>query len=218
MPTRRCGARHLTLPGMTVLLTQPGRADGLGPDPYGCVVDITYVSADAERLEVRDFLAAHIPGIASTAVPATAMDAAYAPLVPVVRAEDGRILAAALTCRSQVAAAAAMTGRGEQLFGAALERHSELDLLAVAEDVRGQGLGTLLIKDMQERLVERGVRVWFGNVSVSSDADRLRGFYSTLGFKVLGNGQPLPPLLGKEWIPPFAELPAYFFYRRLPRS
>ncbi|WP_040320056.1 hypothetical protein [Aeromicrobium marinum] len=69
-------------------------------------MEIQYASTDAERLEVRQFLAEHIPGIAITAVPATAMDTAYAPLVPVIRAGSGQILAAALTCRAQVAAGA----------------------------------------------------------------------------------------------------------------
>lgn len=178
-------------------------------------MDIQYVSTDAERLEVREFLAEHIPGIASTAVPATAMDTAYAPLVPVVRDDGGQIVAAALSCRAQVAAGAAMTGMGLRMFGPALDRHSELDLIAVAEDARGNGLGTRLVNDMEAALVRRGVRVWFGNVTEGTDIAQLRKFYSGLGFTVLADGQPLPPLLGVQWVPPFAEPPVFFFYKLL---
>lgn len=181
-------------------------------------MDIEYVSTDAERLEVRDFVAEHIPGIADTAVPVTAMDAAYAPLVPVVRNDSNQIMAAALTCRAQVAAGAAMTGMGQTIFGTALDKHSELDLLAVAEDARGNGLGTLLVNDLEAKLVQRGVRVWFGNVTKDSDAEQLRKFYSELGFKVLANGQPLPPLLGKQWVPPHVEPPVFFFYKLLAKE
>lgn len=178
-------------------------------------MEIQYVSTDAERLEVRDFLAEHIPGIADTAVPAKTMDIAYNPLVPVVRDESGQIVAAALTCRAQLAAGAALTGMGQKMFGTALDRHSELDLIAVAEDARGNGLGTRMVNDMEAELVRRGVRVWFGNVTEGSDITRLRTYYSRLGFKVLADGQPLPPLLGKQWVPPFAEPPVFFFYKLL---
>ena len=181
-------------------------------------MDIEYVSTDTGRVEVRDFIAEHIPGIAATAVPVTAIDAAYAPHVPVVRNDDGRIIAAALTCRAQVAAGAAMTGRGQQMFGTALDKHSELDLLAVAGDARGNGLGTLLVNDMEAKLMHQGVRVWFGNVTADSDVRRLRKFYSELGFTVLADGQTLPPLLGKQWVPPFVEPPVFFFYKLLTRS
>jgi GNAT superfamily N-acetyltransferase len=181
-------------------------------------VDITYVSTDVERLEVHDFLTQHIPGIAPTAVPVTAMDAVYTPLVPVIRDDDDQIVAAALTCRAQLAAGAAMAGMGLKTFGTALDKHSELDLLAVADRARGSGLGTMLVNDMQDKLVQRGVRIWFGNATKDSDVDRLRGFYLGLGFKVLGNGQPLPPLLGKQWVPAFAETPAFFFYKLLPKQ
>ena len=180
-------------------------------------MDITYAATDVERLEVREFLADHIPGIAPTAVPVTAMVAAYTPLVPLIRGDDSQVVAAALTCRAKLAAGAAMTGMGAQTFGTALDRHSELDLLAVAKHARGNGLGTLLVNDLQDKLVEKGVRVWFGNVTEDLNVDQLRVFYTRLGFKVLDDRQPLPPLLGKQWVAPFAEMPVFFFYKLLPK-
>lgn len=181
-------------------------------------MDVTYAATDVERLEVREFLADHIPGIAPTAVPVTAMDPAYTPLVPMIRGDDNQIVAAALTCRAQLAAAAAMTGKGEQTFGTALDKHSELDLLAVAEHARGNGLGTLLVNALQDKLVQNGIRVWFGNVTEDLNVGQLRAFYTRLGFKVLDDRQPLPPLLGKQWVPPFAQMPAFSFYKLLPKQ
>ena len=178
---------------------------------------VEYATTDLERLQIRDFLAEHLPDIAETAVPVTAMDAAYAPLVPVIRGEDDEILAAALTCRAQVAAGAAMVPRLATAFGRALDRHSELDLLAVAVHARGQGLGTELVNDMEGHLIQRGVKVWFGNVVGDGHVDRLREFYSRLGFTVLDDGQPLPPFFGRNWIPPGVEMPAFFFYKTLPK-
>jgi GNAT superfamily N-acetyltransferase len=180
-------------------------------------MEITYASSDEERKEVRDFLAKHIDDIAETAVPATSMDYAFKPLVPLVRGEQGHIVAAALTCRAFMAGSAAVTGLAEQMFGSALDRHSELDLLAVAEEARGQGLGTSLVKELESKLAAQGVRVWFGNVTAGSDVEQLRSFYSGLGFTVLADGQPLPPLLGRQWTPPLTEEPVFFFYKVVPK-
>ena len=187
-----------------------GQSEGEGAP---MTTKINYADTDAERQHVRDFLAEHIPGIASNAVPRTGMDGAYAPLVPLVRGEGGEIVAAALTCRSQLAAGASLMPVMGGQYAAVMDKHSELDLLAVAEGARGQGFGTLLVRDLEARLAERGVRVWFGNVTHDNDAERLRSFYSQLGFTVLDEGQPLPPLLGRNWVPPGVEPPAFFFYK-----
>lgn len=168
-----------------------------------------------ERQEVRDFLAEHIPGIDSNAVPETRLDAMYTPLVPVVRDAEGVVIAAALTCRSQVAAGASMLRASANEYATVLDKHSELDLLAVAPHARGRGLGTQIMNDLEGQLAQRGVRVWFGNVTHDQDAHRLRCFYSRLGFKVLDEGQRLPLLLGKEWMPPNLQPPAFFFYKQI---
>jgi GNAT superfamily N-acetyltransferase len=126
-------------------------------------------------------------------------------------------VAAALTCRAFLAGSAVVTGRAEQMFGPALDRHSELDLLAVAEGSRGHGLGTSLVKELEAQLAAHGVRVWFGNVTAGNEVDRLRSFYSCLGFAVLADGQLLPPLLGRQWTPPLTEQPVFFFYKVVAR-
>lgn len=177
--------------------------------------EIHYAATDHERQEVRDFLAEHITGIAPNAVPRLEMDGAYAPLIPVVRSPEGEIVAAALTCRSQVAAGASLMPALGGQYASVMDKHSELDLIAVAEGARGQGLGAALIAELEARLAERGVRIWFGNVTHDSDVDRLRRFYSSLGFTVLDEGQSLPPLLGKNWVPPGIERPAFYFYKAI---
>ena len=73
--------------------------------------------------------------------------------------ERMRKIAAALTCRTQLAAASVLTGMGAELNWPMLDKYSELDLPAVARSVRGQSLGTKLVSDMEQRLIERGVRV-----------------------------------------------------------
>lgn len=177
---------------------------------------INYANTDDERQEVRDFLADHIPGVQLTAVPQTGMDGAYAPLVPVVRSKQGQIVAAALTCRAQLAARGSLIpALAVEDYTAVMNKHSELDLLAVAESAQGNGLGTSLVLDLEARLAKRGVRVWFGNVTSGTDAERLRSFYSKLGFTVLDDGQPLPPLLGKNWVPPGVEPPVFYFYKSI---
>jgi ribosomal protein S18 acetylase RimI-like enzyme len=57
----------------------------------------------------------------------------------------------------------------------------ELETLAVAEDARGQGIGTLLIEACRERLRAEGVTHWaVGVVEANEDATRL---YERVGFR-----------------------------------
>lgn len=185
---------------------------------HGAAV-IEDVLEDRDRAQVQEFLQGLIPGIAHNAVPMTASDRMYAPVI--VRAVDksGDLVGAALSCRAQAAAMAsampgkALPGLGE--FGSVMDVHSELDLLAVAPDARGKGIGSELMSAVEERLRERGVKWWFGNVTSGLDADRLRRFYSRHGFDVGPPGQPLPPLLGREWVMPGTPPAAFFFWRRL---
>jgi GNAT superfamily N-acetyltransferase len=184
-------------------------------------MDISVAATDAERLEVRDFLAAHIPGIAADAVPALRNDVYYNPIIPIVR--DGTTIAgAALTCTSQLSASASIrASKPGSLPPAAApylrlrDRHSELDLLAVCPTQRGRGIATALIEYMESRLRERGVRVWFGNVTDDLDVGGLTEFYRTRGFTVTELGAPLPPLLGVRWVLPAAEPAALYFYKQL---
>jgi len=187
-----------------------------------CSVDITTADTDDERIAVRDFLAEYIDDIAPNAVPKLQDDDLFKPLVPWVRNESGDIVAAALTCRSQVAAgAAALERRGGPIPTAAgrylpvLDKHNELDLLAVRPDHRGEGLGSRLLTWMENHLQSNGVRVWFGNVTPSLAVPELRRFYARHGFTTTNPTDGLPPLLGRIWVMPNAESPAFYFYKAL---
>lgn len=100
-------------------------------------------------------------------------------------------------------------------YTAVLNRHSELDLISVLPDARGQGIGSQMLAYLEQQLRVRGVRVWFGNVTVDLDVDRLRAFYTSHGFTVLQPVEPLPPFFGHEWVPPSAPPPAYYFHKAL---
>ena len=134
---------------------------------------------------------------------------------------EGRLVAAALTCRSQRAATAVtmstMMGVQDPLGVLdVLDRHSELDLIAVREPYRGDGLGSLLVQFLEDHLTQAGVHAWFGNVVDGLDATRLREFYGRHGFEVLPDGQPLPMLLGRDWATPVpTEQPTFVFYKML---
>jgi GNAT superfamily N-acetyltransferase len=177
------------------------------------------VHEDADRAQVQQFLQSIIPGIAPNAVPMSASDGMYSPVIMRAVDDDGHLVGAALSCRAQVAAmASALRGRtlprlGD--FGPVLDAHSELDLLAVAPEVRCQGIGSSLLSAVEGRLRERGVHCWFGNVTPAMDVNRLRSFYSRHGFEVGLPGRPLPPLLGREWVMPGTPPAAFFFWRRL---
>ncbi|MFG1795818.1 GNAT family N-acetyltransferase [Nocardia sp. NPDC049149] len=183
---------------------------------------IQEAGTDEMRQDVLDFFLINFHDIDPNAVPMTALDGMYAPLVVQFRDDvTGRLLGAALSCRAQVAAGSTfMKARGVPLeseadYSGVLDRHSELDLMSVAPEARGQGIGSQMLMYMEEKLCRRGVRVWFGNATADLQTDRLRGFYTSHGFTVLGQGEPLPPFFGKRWISPNAVPPAFYFYKKL---
>lgn len=183
---------------------------------------ITRAETDDERQEVLKHSLNTFDGIDPQAVPLSCYDDLYDPVVAVFRdTADGPVLGAALTCRSQVAVASLVARRrglplpASSDFTSVLGKHSELDLISVLPDARGQGIGSQLVDYLEQQLRLRGVRVWFGHVTSDLDTDRLRSFYMAHGFEVADEGQPLPPLLGRNWIPPTIEQPACSFYKRI---
>lgn len=186
----------------------------------GTDLNITLATTDDERAEVQALFEESFTNIDANAVPKTSSDYLYNPLVAQVRDEAGRLVAAALTCRSQRAAAAVTLGKmtRQDPLGVLdlVDRHSELDLIAVRESRRGIGIGSHLVRFLEGRLTDAGVQAWFGNVVEGLDATRLREFYTSHGFEVLPDGQPLPRLLGRDWTPPVPTAPPIFvFYKML---
>lgn len=177
------------------------------------------VVEDADRAEVQKFLQDHIPGIAHNAVPMSASDGMYAPVIVRAVDQDGGLIGAALSCRAQVAAMASalaggrLPGLGD--FAPVMDVHSELDLLAVDPEARGQGIGSALLSAVEARLRGRGVKCWFGNVTPGLDVERLRRFYGRHGFDIGPPGAALPPLLGRTWVMPGTAPAAFFFWRKL---
>ncbi|MEB3020385.1 GNAT family N-acetyltransferase [[Mycobacterium] crassicus] len=183
---------------------------------------IQIANSDAERQEVLGLFLDIFDDIAPNAVPMTAHDDLYKPLVIQFRSDTTQqLLGAALSCRAQVAAGSALMAKsGAQLpsendYAPVLDKHSELDLIGVRPEAREQGIGSQMLAFLETTLASRGVRVWFGNVTDDLEADRLRPFYRRHGFTVLDDGQPLPPLLGRRWVSPATAQPAYFFYKKL---
>jgi GNAT superfamily N-acetyltransferase len=183
---------------------------------------ITEAVTDAERRAVQGLFETCFAGIGPTAVPMTKDDDSYAPIVAKYLDDQGKLIGAALTCRAPLAVTtvtAAAMGLPETGYRSVLDKHSELDLMAVVPDARGKGVGGELVQYLEARLRDRGVRVWFGNATADLEVDRLREFYMGHGFTVLADGQPLPPLLGKDrWSMPMAEQPAFYFYKHLAKA
>jgi GNAT superfamily N-acetyltransferase len=183
---------------------------------------IQLATSDSERQEVLDLFLRIFDDIALNAVPMTAHDYLYNPLVLQFRDDATKhLVGAALTCRAQVAAGSVLiTASGGQLppakdYTLVLDKHSELDLIGVVPEARNRGIGSQMLAWLETRPASQGVRVWFGNVSDNLEADRLRPFYASHGFTVLDHGQPLPPFLGRTWVPPATVPPAFFFYKKL---
>lgn len=181
-------------------------------------VMIIEASDDIQRRAVKALFKRCFEDIDSDAVPETGVDQLYAPIVAqYIDKKSGRLIGAALTCRSRLAVAsliAEQTGVAvSNPYRNVLDRHSELDLMCVDPDYRGRGIGSQLIAYLERRLSSLGVRAWFGCVTEDLDVDRLRVFYARHGFTVLGRGQKLPPLLGVDWSMSTVDEPAFYFYK-----
>ncbi|MFO6453399.1 MULTISPECIES: GNAT family N-acetyltransferase [unclassified Aeromicrobium] len=179
---------------------------------------ITLASTNEQRAEVQELFERVFVGIEDNAVPVIEHDYLYAALVPQIHDETGRLLAAAMSCRTQIAAGAIMASRAglPDAHGVLplIDKHSELDLVTVDPTHRNQGLGSKLLRYLEAELASRGVRAWFGNVTANLEVDRLRNFYKSHGFNVLPDFEPLPPLLGRNWTMPNSAKPQFFFYKR----
>jgi ribosomal protein S18 acetylase RimI-like enzyme len=173
-----------------------------------------------DRTEVQEFFETHFPDIAPDAIPAIEHDNLYDPIILTVRENGpgGRILAAALSCRTNEVVALLRFPLMAEL-GASAKKvaplHSNLDLIATATEARGAGLGAMLLTEMEARLAEKGVRVWFGCVTEDLDTVKLRPYYEQRGFTVLADGEPLPPLLGfPAWNLGKGGV-SFYFYKRI---
>jgi len=64
-----------------------------------------------------------------------------------------------------------------------------VDLLWVAEDVRGEGVGTQLMQLAETEAIQRGCRgIWLDTLDYQA-----RGFYERLGFAIFGTQPDYPP-------------------------
>jgi GNAT superfamily N-acetyltransferase len=177
---------------------------------------ISLATTDPERVRVQK-LFSEVFGdkIEPNAVPMTAVDHMYTPLVAQAIDEEGELVGAALTCAPQVVAGLALMPQlASPNLLAAGQRVSELDLMAVAPHSRGKGLGAAMLSYLEPLLFERGVRAWFGCVTDGDEATFLRSFYSRLGFNVLPDRRPLPPFAGQDWSTPTAHPPVFSFWKR----
>ncbi|MFG2056188.1 GNAT family N-acetyltransferase [Micromonospora sp. NPDC048930] len=188
---------------------------------------ITEATTADERRQVQRLFEEIIGDIDAGAVPA--ITNAYFPAV-VAQYHDpdtGVLVGAALATRSQLAGRAAefaalgiplVPEMRRAMAPGVLDRHRELDLLAVRAEFRGRGIGSQLLAHIEGRLRADGVRVLFGNVVHGLDAEALRRFYRRHGYRVLDDGRDLPPLLGVAWMPPtseWPEAPRFYFYKML---
>lgn len=182
---------------------------------------ITEAETAAERAEVQTFLAAHLD-IEATAVPHIEWDELWRPTIAYIRGPAGQVVAAAQAVRSQIAfQIATVMATGMPLpapqaeFARVMDRHRELELLAVDPSHRGQGLARDLVQHLENRLHAEQVRFLTGCVTRDLEVEPLREFYRSAGFTVLADGEPLPQLMGQNWIAPATAKPAFYFYKRI---
>lgn len=176
---------------------------------------ISLAASDDELQAVRTLFEATFSDIAPDAVPYTAEGhSTYDVMVVQALDADGVLQGAAMTNRALIAVQSMMMG--DPLgYASVINKHRELDLLAVRPDSRGSGIGTQLLEFAEDRLSAAGIDVLFGNATSDLDIGELRHFYERLGYTVHPSGVPLPELLGKPWTHPMAPPAAFYFHKML---
>lgn len=177
------------------------------------------LATSSEALQaVRTLFAGTFSDIAPDAVPFTAEGhSTYDVMVVQALDADGHLQGAAMTNRAQIAVQSMMLGDDPLGYASVIDKHRELDLLAVRPDARGSGIGTQLLEFVEERLAAAGIELLFGNATSDLDVVKLRLFYERRGFTVHPSGDPLPELLGKPWTHPLAPPAAFHFHKMLDR-
>lgn len=182
---------------------------------------LSIAESDSDRNKVLTLFLESFKDIAPNAVPMTAVDYMYDPvIVQATDDETGELVGGALSCRTQFFAGVAQFGENAPPQAAQylnlLSKHSELDLIAVRPDAREHGIGSAMISKIEKILIDHGIRVWIGCATPDMDIAKLRKFYGRHGFTVLPNGAPFPPLLGfPMWSVPVQHPPAFNFYKTL---
>lgn len=183
-------------------------------------MEVTLAHRTEERQEAQALFEATVKDIAPTAVPAPEHDGMFRTLLAQVRDEDGRLVAAAMSCEPMLTASLGMLA--PEMLPAGLKKAvgqtSELDLIAVLPEHRCKGLGSRMIEFLEPLLIERGVRTWFGHSTDYLDIEALRRFYARHGFNIVPAGELLPPFHGQKWEAPLAKNAPLSFWKRLPAS
>lgn len=135
------------------------------------------------------------------AVPDPEFDHVFRTVLVQVHDDAGTLVAAAMTGEPYLTANLGMMPA--QMRPATLvkvaAKASEIDLVSVLPEHRGQGIGTAMIQFLEPILRERGVRTWFGHALGDVDHVAVGRFWAHNGFTVPAPGEALPPFHGHTW-------------------
>lgn len=179
-------------------------------------ISISETKTDKDRRTLKTFFDRRIfGGVPSDAVPLSSFD--YATEAYFLQATDttGRLLGGTLSCVSSPV----MLGRYGKIPLAFVQDNinsshkiKELNFIAIDSEFRNKGLGSLLLKKLEEKCKEDGVLILFGSaIAKNSDVPELKKFYEKNGYSITKN---LPNFFGLAWFLPF-EVPDFYFYKEI---
>lgn len=171
-----------------------------------------------DRLTVQLFLQRRIPEVGSNAVPLVQQDYATDPTVLQIHDETGALAAAA----SAGVAWVVFMGRTKQIPPSLVKDNlamsskiRELDLIAVDERFRNQGLASELLTTLEEKYKNEGVEILYGKVADEKNETALTDFYKNKGYTI---AKRLPSFFDLEWVMPAIGpfvAPTFYFYKKL---
>lgn len=174
---------------------------------------------------------ANLPG---DAVPSYLEGHPVKPVLAIATDDAGEVVGAALACRPVLVARALESAGVPPLRRMLNERIGwdlacyesvpdlvyELDLMAVAPDSRGNGVGEGLVRFVETALTNAGVHALIGHATPAMGGAEARGFYERCGFAVLKDGRDIPKFVGRRYSVPGRllaedERPVFNFYKIL---
>jgi ribosomal protein S18 acetylase RimI-like enzyme len=166
--------------------------------------------SDKERKEVRRFFKANLPIVEEDAVPMTSFDEIYRTVILVAR-KHSRIVGAVMAC-TPISLAQDVYMNEESPHKEDFFTVSSLDVIAVDERFRQQGIATWLLSEIEPLLHEQGVETVLGNYKTDVPFESL---LAKEGFLVERDTDNFPQFLGEKWLLNEKGDDVYWFYKKI---
>lgn len=176
-------------------------------------LSITEASTNKEREILQRFFERRIPNVAMDAIQNIELNFATESYILQVHDNHEKLVAAVSSALTTPVFKDRVAGRNLSLkdLGISLKVR-EIDLIAVDEDFRNQGIASELLARLENEYRSRNCSILCGSgVTKEDEIELLVKFYEKNGYSI---SDELPPFFGFNWSDPYSK-PHFYFYKKL---